>query len=166
MPSRKFPVGQFRENALRILHRLGVIDIDATDENGWYRRGQRDSPVFESFNIYDAEEYRLVPETSEFTYEASCRQCNASLEEIIAETIDDLLEKEGDTNITTDMRKLPITCSNCGYTAGLESVGLGEPFMFANQYFEFIFTEDIEAVFIETLESEFGCKLIRLDAWL
>jgi hypothetical protein len=158
IPTRKYPVGQFRSEVKRILEKLKIIDGYYSEEDETYAHGH--SISFEYASIHDTDKNKLVPEASSSGYGATCLQCNADIDEEFYDTINDYYDYEGESGKEKDMTRLTVKCNNCNKSMRLQDIKFTQPVILTNHFFQFVDIDDeIPPYILKNIEQSLGTEL-------
>ncbi|MFT3823957.1 MAG: hypothetical protein QM731_08550 [Chitinophagaceae bacterium] len=158
IPVKKFPVGQFKKKAKRILEKLDMIDGYYDEEDEWYASGKR--LEFEYAAIHDTDYLKLVPEASSAGYGSTCINCEADIDEEFYDSINEYYDLESDSGEEKNMNELELICKHCNTKMTLGQTKFKYPVLFANQFFQFVdINDEIEPRLLKKIESKLCCKM-------
>jgi hypothetical protein len=158
IPTKKFAVGQFKDQVESVLEKLNLIDGYYDEANGSYAHGQ--AILFEYASIHDTDKKKLVPEASSAGYGAICIKCNADIDEEFYDTINDYYDYEEESGKEKDMTEPILTCNNCNKSMMLQEIKYTQPVVLTNHFFQFVDIDDeISASILKQIEKDLGTDL-------
>ena len=107
------------EKVLAFLRERRIVGGCYDEELGWHAAGEHsaqlfsegtaDNPAFEYLIVYDREAAHFIPDNHTGRFGASCSACNAFLDEVIYE----FLNEQGEGEDALDVRDTAIKCPIC-----------------------------------------------------
>jgi len=150
VPDKEFTVGEFKKAIQTILEKDQIIYKESADSLtagdrslSFFTRDSNSSAfAFDSADIHDTVNRRLIPEEWGIGNGAKCQKCQSFLDEQLSDILSDLYEREYDNNQETDMAILPVICDNCQHTNQLIDMYFESDVEIRSQYIQFINIEN------------------------